>query len=246
MGTLTTLKALWQSNKATSSTPASIVQASEPAFDVATYMAPFEAQLVEDFKQAAIASEQFEQHYGDFTRFLYHPDFDLFLRKKVLLFREPGDTNKDFLDHDHWAKKHLCNFPGPFYAGESDTCDTGPTWAPANVARDAHGCEYIFKQPTSYYELLCVLNTAAIEVFDSYSANGNEYWTYVACKEWWRNRDGLRRYLTREKVIHMNAGQAQRYLDYLTDGAELDLRRYCYFLEQGIYPPNEQTLLPEL
>jgi hypothetical protein len=34
---------------------------------------------------------------------------------------------------------------------------------------DAHGCEFIFQQPATYYELFCVVNAAAVEVQDSYS-----------------------------------------------------------------------------
>jgi hypothetical protein len=47
-------------------------------------------------------------------------------------------------------------------------------------------------------------------------------------------------------VVEMNQGQAQHYIDYLNGEAEMDLRRYCYFLENGIYPLNEQAILPEL
>lgn len=209
-------------------------------------MAPFNARLAEDFKQAEVASQQFEQQYGEFPGFFHRLDFDLFLRKQVLLFWEPDTENKNFLDHNHWSKKHLFNFPGPLYTGESDTCGTGIAQAPANVANDAYCCEYIFKQPTSYYELLCVINAAAVEVFDSYSSNGNDYWTYDSCKQWWRNRAELLRDLTRKEVIDMNDGQTKYYVDYLNGEAEMDLRRYCYFLEMGAYPPSTQTILPEL
>lgn len=243
MGLLTVLKAFFQRNSPISIPTAPAAQ--EPAFDIDAYLAPFRTRLLEDFKQAELASKQFEQQYGDLTSFLYQPDFDRFLRKQVLLFWEPGEVNKSFLDHNHWAKKHNFNFPGPFYTGESDTCGTGIAQAPANVANDAHGCEYVFKQPTTYYEVLCLLNAAAVEVLDSYSSNGNEYWTVEACKDWWQNRDGLLRYLTREEVIKSNEGQAQHYLAYLKGEAEMDLRRYCYYLEQGVYPPND-AILPEL
>ncbi|MGI4873951.1 MAG: hypothetical protein ACRYFX_22555 [Janthinobacterium lividum] len=209
-------------------------------------MATYHARLAEDFKQAEVASQEFEQHYGEFTSFFYRPGFDLFLRKQVLLFWEPSLKDKTFLDTNHWSEKHPFNFPGPFYTGESDTCGTGIAQAPVNVANDMHCCEYIFKQPTSYYELLCVLNAAAVEVFDSYSSNGNDYWTYASCKQWWRNRDGLLRHLTRKEVIDTNDGQAQLYLDYLNGEAEMDLRRYCYFLEHGLYPLKDHTTLPEL
>jgi hypothetical protein len=244
MGILTLLKAFFQSNPSHRIAPTSSRQ--EPAFDVDAYLASFNARLGEDFQQAAIASQQFEQHYGNFAHFLYRADFDFFLRKQVLFFWEPSPANKDFLDHNHWPKKHPFNFPGPFYVGESDTCDTGPTWAPANVARDQHACEYIFKQPTSYYELLCVLNAAAIEVFDSYSSNGNDCWTVEACKSWWQNRAWLMRELAKKEVVKRNQGQAQHYLEYLNGEAEVDLRRYCYFLEHGNYPLHEQAMLPEL
>jgi hypothetical protein len=245
MGILALLKALFQSNRPGGSiAPTSSVQ--EPAFDVDSYLAPFNVRLVEDFKQAELASRQFEQHYGDFTSFLYRADFDIFLRKEVLLFWEPNTEYKAFLDKNHWPEKHPFNFPGPFYTGESDSCGTGIVQAPVNAANDAHTCEYIFRQPSSYYEFLCVLNAAAVEVFDSYSSNGNDYWTVEACKSWWQNRTWLMRKLTTKEVMAKNEGQAQQYLDYLNGKAETDLRRYCYFLDHGVYPLNEQTVLPEL
>jgi hypothetical protein len=92
MGILALLKALFQRNHPDSIAPISSVQ--EPAFDIDA----FNARLVEDFKQAELASQQFEHHYGDFANFLYRADFDLFLRKQVLFFWEPGTANKDFLD----------------------------------------------------------------------------------------------------------------------------------------------------
>jgi len=55
----------------------------------------------------------------------------------------------------------------------------------------------------------------------------------------------MRKLVTKE-VMAKNEGQAQLYLDYLNGEAETDLRRYCYFLEHGVYPLNEQTVLPEL
>jgi hypothetical protein len=244
MSILAFLKALFQSNRPSRIAPASSVQ--EPAFDIDAYLAPFKARLVADFKQAELASQQFEQHYGDFTHFLYRADFDLFLRKQVLLFWEPTTEYQDFLNKNHWPDKHPFNFPGPFYTGESDSCGTGIVRAPVNAANDAHNCEYIFKQPSNYYDFLCVLNAAAIEVFDSYSSNGNDYWTVEACKSWWQNRAWLMQNLTTKEVIARNEGQAQRYLDYLNGEAEMDLRRYCYFLEHGFYPLNEQAVLPDL
>jgi hypothetical protein len=189
---------------------------------------------------------QLAAHYGDFTAFVYRPDFDTFLRTQVLPFREPVHAHLGFLDQDHWPEIHPFNFPGPFYTGPSDTCGTGVCEAPANVMNDAECCEFVFRQPTAYDELHAVLNAAAVEVFASYSSNGHERWTYAACRAWWANRDALLRHLAEAGVAAMNNGQEQQYLHYLRGEAETDLRRYCYFLLHGAYPTNPQVQLPEL
>ncbi len=212
----------------------------------AAQVAAYRAMVAGNLRTAAEESERFRSHYGEWERFLHQPDFDNFLRGQVLYFWEPGEANKTFLDKSHWAYKHPFNFPGPFYAGESDTCGTGIDQAPANVVIDSMGCEYVFRQPADYYELLCVLNAAAIEVFDSYSSDGNHHWTYQACRQWWRNRSHLLHDLSRPETIAANNGQAQRYAEYLRGAAELDLRRYCYFLENGVYPPAGLVALPVL
>ena len=217
-----------------------------PSAETAALIEAYRTNLAEGFKRAASESERFQLQYGEFAPFLYRPDFDVFLRKQVLFFWEPGPANKTFLDKSRWLKKHRFNFPGPCYAGESDTCGTGIGEAPDNVVNDSWGCEYVFRQPANYYELLCVLNAAAVEVLDSYSADGNDHWTYEACQEWWQGRAQLLHDLSRPEVIAANDGQAQRYAAYLQGEAEMDLRRYCYFLEQGVYPPDASTPLPEL
>lgn len=226
--------------------PTIMTDFSDPSFDINAYMAPFEARLADHFVKAELDSKKFLAHYGDFTDFLYRPGFDHFLRKEVLFFWDPSGEYLAFLDTDHWQEKHPFNFPGPFYSGESDTCGTGVCQAPSNVMNDEHCCEYVFKQPTTYYEFLCVVDAAAVEVFDSFSSNGNDYWTVQECRTWWRNREHLLSSLANEELIKMNNGQAQLYIDYLNGEAEMDLRRYCYFLENGVYPTNSSTILPEL
>ena len=209
-------------------------------------MKQYLARITEDLAQTEADSLRLSTQYGDFTAFFYRPDFDLFLRQQVLPFQLPPTDYLAFLDQDHWEAKNPFNFPGPFYAGESDTCGTGPDQAPTNVLLDADGCEFVIKQPTSYYELLCVVNAAAVEVLDSYSANGNDHWTVETCRAWWHNRGYLMRALQGEKIVKRNRGQAKLYLTYLQGAAEIDLRRYCYFLAHGYYPPTEDTALPEL
>lgn len=243
MDILAALTAFFRGTSPTPATPPPVVL---PSAETAALIAAHRASLADGFRRVASASERFQQQYGEFTAFFYRPDFDAFLRKQVPFFWEPGEGHKAFLDESHWLKKHPFNFPGPFYAGESDTCGTGIGEAPENVVNDAWGCEYIFRQPANYYELLCVLNAAAVEVFDSYSANGNDYWTYEACQQWWRNRPQLLHHLSQPNVLAASEGQAQRYAEYLQADAEMDLRRYCYFLENGTFPPVANTALPTL
>ncbi|RSK32422.1 hypothetical protein [Hymenobacter metallilatus] len=199
-------------------------------------------------KASAVVQEPkpLSEHYGNFHTFLYRPDFDWFLKTEVLPLGPRTRAAVECFDANHWQKKHPFNFPGPFYTGESDTCGTGVCEAPDNVANDEYSCEFVFRQPQNYPQFLHVLDAAAVEVLESYSANGNEYWTYAACKEWWRSRGELVAALSHPDVQRANNGQAQAYLAYLDGAAETDLRRYCYFLENGQYPADKSTALPPL
>jgi hypothetical protein len=188
-----------------------------------------------------------EQVYGkDFMFFLFQHNIDRVIRLEVIPLLDFPEKNRDFLDDDHWGKRHPFNFPGPFYTGESDTCGTGDSEAPANVMYDSYCCEYIFKQPKTYSELLCVIDAAAVEVFDSYSCNGNIRWTIDLCKQWWKQKSQLIEHLNRPEVKKMNGGREQLYISYLNSEAEPDLRKYCYFLDNGRFPANENTILPSL
>jgi hypothetical protein len=216
-----------------------------PDFDEAAYSVAHEAYMIH-YNDIASESKRFIAYYGNFNSFLSTPHFDTFLRTEVLFFREPDNQYNTFLDENHWQEKHPFNFPGPFYTGYSDTCGTGVWEAPSNVMNDANCQEYVFRQPKDFAELLQVLDAAAAEVFDSYSSNGNDYWTYEACKEWWSNRAQLIVALMDEELVRMNNGQAQAYINYLNGEAETDLRRYCYFLIHGSYPVEGTAALPSL
>lgn len=183
---------------------------------------------------------------SDFNTFFYRPEIGEIIRKELLPVLEPFESSRYCLDNDHWLEKHPFNFPGPFYTGESDTCATGHVEAPENVLYDSYTQEYIFKQPQSFVELVSVIDAAAVEVFDSYSCNGNSYWTYEKCKQWWKNKPQLLELLKEPEIAAVNAGREQLYIDYLNTTAETDLRRYCFFLENGYYPGSENTNLPSL
>ncbi len=191
--------------------------------------------------------EKVSEKYGpDFYGFLYRQDTDGFIRKEVLSFLDPESKYNHFLDNNHWDSKNPYNFPGPFYSGESDTCGTGHIEAPGNVNYDADACEYIFKQPQNFAEFIGVVDAAAVEVLDSYSCNGNNYWTYEKCKDWWLCKDRLLVELDMPEIRRVNDNWTQLYIDYLNGDAEMDLRKYCYFLENGVYPVNGTEVLPEL
>ncbi|MGI4862515.1 MAG: hypothetical protein ACRYFZ_01230 [Janthinobacterium lividum] len=187
----------------------------------------------------------FTQRFGpDFNAFVYQPDVANFIRQQVLSFRYPGVQHVECLDTSHWQEIHYLNFPGPFYTGNSDTCDTGPYEAPNNVLRDNHAMEFVFQQPQNFTEFLCTLDAAAIEVLDSYSCDGNEHWTYRLCREWWRSKAEIIRRLSTPAFHETNGSRTQLYIDYLNGAAETDLRKYCYFLENGHYPTESDTLPP--
>lgn len=49
------------------------------------------------------------------------------------------------------------------------------------------------------------------------------------------------------ELQRMNGGRGKMYIEYLKSAeAEMDLRKYCYFLEHNCCPPNEQVNLPDL
>jgi len=190
---------------------------------------------------------EIEKVFGkDFNSFLYRADVDKVIRLEVMALSGLPEKNRDCLDHDRWDKRHPFNFPGPFYTGESDTCGTGDSEAPVNVMYDSYCCEYIFKQPKTYVELLCVIDAAAVEVFDSYSCNGNKHWTIDLCKQWWEQKSYLIDQLNNPEIVQVNGGRQHLYIDYLNYDAELDLRKYCFFLDNGRYPMDENAILPEL
>ena len=198
-----------------------------------------EQRISNHWDEVEVEALKMIEHYGnDFEDFFYRSDFSSYLRTDVLEFRSPLSEFNKFLDNDHWANRNPFNFPGPFYTGESDTCGTGVCEAPKNVLNDRDNCEYIFRQPKTYSEFLCVVDAAAIEVLDSWSCNGNEYWTYEKCKLWWRNKSDLV-----DKVS--NIAGSEPYIEYLNSLAELDLRKYCYFLENHNYP-DDDSILPGL
>lgn len=143
-----------------------------------------------------------------------------------------------------WPVKGILNFPGPFYTGTTDSCGTGIIESPNNVIFDENYMEHVMIQPRNEVELLNLWNAGAVEVFGSYYCDGNKHWTVTLVKNWWVNKYEIVEHLKNNALIKLNCNQEKRYIHYLENFAELDLRKYCFFLENGFYPTNEK--LPEL
>ena len=153
------------------------------------------------------------------------------------------DNGSDFCMSD-WKAKEELNFPGPFYTGESDTCGTGIMEAPNNVIFDENCLEFVMIQPRNKNELLQLWNARSVEVFGAYYCDGNKHWTLEKVKNWWSNKNDILEHLKNEDLIKMNYNQEKRYRHYIEHYAEMDLRKYGFFLEHGFYPSNEP--LPEI
>ncbi len=152
-------------------------------------------------------------------------------------------NDSDYSD-SAWSAKGELNFPGPFYTGESDTCGTGIIESPNNVIFNKDCTEFVMIQPRNKNELLQLWNAGAVEVFGSYYCDGNKHWTLEKVKNWWENKNDILKQLENEELIKMNCNQEKRYRHYIDNFAEMDLRKYGFFLENGFYPSNES--LPEI
>lgn len=184
------------------------------------------------------------RHGANFHDLLYRPAVSEFIHNGILPFRKPALKYTDFLLDTHWREKNNFNFPGPFYTGDSDNCGSGDYEAPDNVLYDEQGREYVFRQPQNFVEFLCVVDAASVETFGSYSCDGNDHWTYSLCQEWWRGKAELISHLKTPAFHETNSDRVRLYLDYLNGAAATDLRKYCYFLENGRYPTATEPLPP--
>lgn len=173
------------------------------------------------------------------SKLIYSNDLSEIIVNRFLKY----NNTPDFSGSD-WKNKGGLNFPGPFYTGESDTCGTGIVESPNNVIIDEDGMEHVMIQPRNKDELEELWNAAATEVFGSYYCDGNNFWTVELVKDWWGNRMRIIKRLSHYSISNNNQGQEKTYLSYLRNEAELDLRKYCFFLENGYYPSDEN--LPEL
>jgi hypothetical protein len=205
--------------------------------DHETYYPPIEYSVVSPRTIEEIAQELSAKYGDDFNKYFYTPEIADTLKREPEIKANYGGS---------WNRKHPFNFPGTFFTGEGDTCGTGSPEAPENVMEDRDGYEYIYRQPRNYSELIQVTNAAASETCGCYACDGNKYWTYESCKKWWANKEDMINQLNDPEVDKSNGGRIHLYIDYLNTSAELDLRRYCFFLLNGYYPTQDNLDLPTL
>lgn len=142
----------------------------------------------------------------------------------------------NFFDKNWW------NIPGPFYGAMTDTCETGPLEAPANVMMDDEGQEFVFRQPTNVVELRGVIRAAYCDPFNGYGADGDNHWTLELIREWWRHRDDM---FARQNELLQTNKSVDAWVRFMSTSAEDYLRRYSFFIEKGKLPEDTDHL-PEL
>jgi hypothetical protein len=165
-------------------------------------------------------------------------------RDAGLVFREPpelpftrGVIADELSTGGRFEERNPLNVPGMFYGASTDTCGTGPGEAPANVALDDNGQEFVFRQPRDLEELKQVFNACWAECFDGFGTDGNEHWTVELVRAWWAQRENHRvawRELGIENVDQLFDVELPKYL-----------RGYVFFLEHRRMP-NPADKLPGL
>jgi hypothetical protein len=156
-----------------------------------------------------------------------------------------------------WEQRSPWNIPGPVYVGDDDACGTGPDAAPNNVWlpmddyywRQPTTGEFVFRQPSSPYEVRQIILAARTNTTRCYAMDGDEHWTPDLVARWWsqmgkiitsvrsrldewpaeavtfgRTRSvGESRDLRR---LQMPSAQVRRWVDYMETDAEAYVVRY--------------------
>lgn len=141
-----------------------------------------------------------------------------------------------------FAERNPFNIPGPFYGAMTDTCQTGPAEAPANVMLDPVGQEFLYRQPSTIEELKQIFGAALTDPFEGYGADGNSNWSLTLIRAWWQSRDDL---LEKSSAMVQPQRQIERWRSYLLEQTEPYLRAYAFFVEQGRLPAA-RDVLPDL
>jgi hypothetical protein len=156
-----------------------------------------------------------------------------------------------------WDERNPWNIPGPIYVGDDDSCGTGPAAAPNNVympeSRDerrflparpgGYGGEFVFRQPSTLYELRQILEASATNTTDAYAFDGNDHWTPQAVAGWWEAvqpvridgrqlLDSFASDIRRRRDEPWPSDGLRRWIDYLENGAEVYLAKYVALIQR--------------
>ena len=133
-------------------------------------------------------------------------------RARHELLRKLSHDQGDFDARVDW------HVPGLVYGIESDSCMTGREQAPANIAYDQYGAEFIFRQPRDETELTAVLNADSVEVMSCYRFDGLDRWTVPLVHAWLANTHVLTSRLDYIRTASNDPdilSGAEAYTDYL-------------------------------
>ncbi len=152
-----------------------------------------------------------------------------------------------------FAARNWRNLPGPFYGAETDTCCTGPVCAPNNVLCDGDYQEFVAIQPRTPDEFRALCEAATCDPFWGYGCDGNQQWTPGLVRDYWARRHELieelhtvlTRIRSRSPVELWELMQVQSVLEFVSMHACDYLRKYIYWLENGV-PPDQGRRLPVL
>jgi hypothetical protein len=173
----------------------------------------------------------------------------VFMDVSTALQRLGSELSQDTLQ-GKWSDRRPLNIPGPFYCGDVDNSGPGPAEAPNNVLIDAEGFPFIFRQPTSMFELRQVLLAAQHDPFRAYAADGDQHWSPNLIREWWQQRHEIAALIASWRSEDLQLGDhvypfeaaLDRWMEYLDTEAEQYLRIYAFFLEAGRLPQSEESL----
>jgi hypothetical protein len=141
--------------------------------------------------------------------------------------------SEHFPEYEQWEARNPWNIPGPLYVGDDDVCGMGSLVAPNNVCLHGPQGEFVFRQPSTEYELRQLVDAAFRNPVSAYALDGDAHWTPEAVAAWWESMQPVRRQLreTLDAVDNKRPDEAvRRWLDYLDTGAERYLQRYVAFL----------------
>ncbi len=139
-------------------------------------------------------------------------------------------------------KRNPLNIPEPFYGAETGTCETGTAEAPHNVLLDHSGLEFVFTQPSGEAELRDVISAAICECFVGYGVDGDDHWTLMLIRDWWRSRLDL---LALSSQTTGTAESKRLWERILLGEGEVYLRAYAFFVETRRLPAD-MNALPEI